>query len=62
MRRDTDTRARWTIVGEALPDGFGPPLCRGEKTQGHIPAKRHVPTPPSSGVKEPVAGLIDHTL
>ena len=35
--------------------------CRDE-TQGHNPTKRRTPTPPSSGVREPVSELIGHTL
>jgi hypothetical protein len=34
--------------------------CR-EETEGHIPAKRRIPTPPYSGVHEAASKLLDHT-
>jgi hypothetical protein len=45
-----------------MPDGFRESfvLCR-EETEGHIPAKRRIPSPPRSGVHEPALKLLDRT-
>jgi hypothetical protein len=63
MRRGTDIRVRSTKAAEALPNGFEPSFVPWrEETQGHIPVRRRVPTPPPSGVTESVSELTDHTL
>ena len=55
MRQGAGTHAPSTESCEVLPKGF-------RLSKGHIPAKRCVPTPPPSGVTEPVSELLDHTL
>lgn len=55
MRQGTGTHACSPERYEAVHKGF-------RLSKGHIQAKRCVPTPPPSGVTEPVFELLDHTL
>ena len=63
MQRGNGTRAPLTKAAEALPKDFFPSFVPWrEETEGHVQAKRRVPTFPPKAVTEPNSEFIDHNL